>query len=972
MASSWQCWCSRFGLASSLFLGGAIASSGDYALAQIIPDTTLGNQNSTVKPISPTVDQINGGATRGANLFHSFQEFNVGEGRSVYFTNPVGIQNILTRVTGTNPSNILGTFGVTGGNANLFVINPNGIIFGQNASLNVGGSFAATTANAIGFGDRGVFSASAPEAPSLLTVNPNAFVFNQIAARAIVINSRRLLDWNDHSGKSLLFVGGDVSMNGGDLFAPGAHLELGGLAGSGTIGLNVNSNKLRSSFPDGVARTNIQINNTYIDTGFINNAEGSGIIISAQNLDISDSYLAIGAPREGNAGNLSLHALGSISIEDSFFINSTNGKGNAGSILLHALGSISIEDSYFYSQTWGDGNTGNIFVQALGSISFKSSSISVYRGYDNTFGEGNTGNILLQAQDSISVDNSHFESNTVKGGNTGNILLQALGSISVDKSEFSSSNFLPGNDGNGNILLQAHGSISFDNSRINTSFFGDSDAGSISLQAHGSISIDYSFLSTSTSGAGKGGDITIQAQSLSLINGTQLSASTSGKGNAGNIQIYAKDSVTISGDDPLFRYSTGVSTNTWPTADGRGGDITIETGALRILDGALVSAASRNNSQGGNITANVNTLEISGGGQMLATAFNNGNAGKITVNANESITLSGSDPTYFDRLAQRAARYADVMLTVQLISYIASDSPISGIFSNTVTNSTGRGGNIELRTEYLNVRDGAQVNVSSNGSGNAGELRVEANSILLNNQAKLQASTISGEGGNINLQVQDLILMRRNSSISAEARGTANGGNATIKAPFIVAVPSEDIDIIAKAERGRGGNINITTNGIYGLEYHPKLTPLSDINASSEFGVNGTVQINTPDVDPSRGLTNLPTEVIDPSNQIDQTCAAGGKAAQNEFIITGRGGLPPNPREPLSQDAIQVDWVTLHPRRENPSRQTVSVQATSTTPAPLVEAQGWEFDIRGNVVLTADPTTVTPHRSSLNSPNCHS
>jgi filamentous hemagglutinin family protein len=139
----------HLGLAGSLALSGAIASSEDCALAQIIPDTTLGNQNSTVTPISPTIDQINGGATRGANLFHSFREFNVDDGRSALFTNPVGIQNILTRVTGTNPSNILGTLGVTGGNANLFLINPNGIIFGENASLNVGGSFVATTANAL-------------------------------------------------------------------------------------------------------------------------------------------------------------------------------------------------------------------------------------------------------------------------------------------------------------------------------------------------------------------------------------------------------------------------------------------------------------------------------------------------------------------------------------------------------------------------------------------------------------------------------------------------------------------------------------------------------------------------------------------------------------------------------------------------------------------------------------------------------
>jgi filamentous hemagglutinin family protein len=148
---------------SSLVIAGVlIASWGESAFAQLVPDTTLGSENSTVTPLTPAIDQIDGGATRGANLFHSFEEFNIGSGHSVYFTNPVGIENILTRVTGANPSNILGTLGITGGNANLFVINPNGIIFGPNARLELGGSFVASTASSIKFADGTEFSAVNP------------------------------------------------------------------------------------------------------------------------------------------------------------------------------------------------------------------------------------------------------------------------------------------------------------------------------------------------------------------------------------------------------------------------------------------------------------------------------------------------------------------------------------------------------------------------------------------------------------------------------------------------------------------------------------------------------------------------------------------------------------------------------------------------------------------------------------------
>lgn len=157
---------------------GASAVFGNRAFAQITPDATLGAKRSLINSgVSNGLprDQIEGGAIRGINLFHSFYQFNVGEGQSVYFHNPAGIENIISRVTGGSPSDIRGTLGVSGGTANLFLLNPSGIIFEPNARLDVGGSFVATTANAIQFGTQGFFSSSDRLPPSLLTVNPSAF-----------------------------------------------------------------------------------------------------------------------------------------------------------------------------------------------------------------------------------------------------------------------------------------------------------------------------------------------------------------------------------------------------------------------------------------------------------------------------------------------------------------------------------------------------------------------------------------------------------------------------------------------------------------------------------------------------------------------------------------------------------------------------------------------------------------------------
>jgi len=163
--------CSPNPLASLVFCGTVFL--GRAAVAQLTPDSTLGPENSLVN--SGTINGlpaqlINGGATRGPNLFHSFQDFNVRALERVYFTNPNGIANILTRVTGTNLSNIQGTLGVTGG-ANLFLLNPNGILFGPNAKLDIAGSFVASTAESLIFADGSEFSATNPDTPPLLTVN---------------------------------------------------------------------------------------------------------------------------------------------------------------------------------------------------------------------------------------------------------------------------------------------------------------------------------------------------------------------------------------------------------------------------------------------------------------------------------------------------------------------------------------------------------------------------------------------------------------------------------------------------------------------------------------------------------------------------------------------------------------------------------------------------------------------------------
>ncbi len=265
---------------------------------------------------------------------------------------------------------------------------------------------------------------------------------------------------------------------------------------------------------------------------------------------------------------------------------------------------------------------------------------------------------------------------------------------------------------------------------------------------------------------------------------------------------------------------------------------------------------------------------------------------------------------------------------------------------------------MRIKARSLSVTNGALISVDSQGSGEGGNIQIQAGSLNLDNQARITAETASSQGGNITLQVEDLLLIRRNSLISTNA-GTAqaggDGGNITIDADLIVAVPGTNSDITANAFLGSGGRIQITTQGIFGIEPRERLTPFNDITASSELGLAGIVEINTPNVDPSRGVADLPENFEAPP--LTQGCRPGGAGTSGSFISTGRGGLPQSPDE-LSSNTVWEDLRSPTPRVNNRSSSATVTPPTPSRPERIVEAQGWIIGPNGNVILTAQPTAV--------------
>lgn len=290
-------------------------------------------------------------------------------------------------------------------------------------------------------------------------------------------------------------------------------------------------------------------------------------------------------------------------------------------------------------------------------------------------------------------------------------------------------------------------------------------------------------------------------------------------------------------------------------------------------------------------------------------------------------------------------------------SRISAAAIVPNLVFQTVFNTppipSGDSGQLSIDTPTFKIEDQGVVTVRSDGPGNAGTLSVRADAMRLTDGGSLTAITTSGAGGNLNLQLEDSLIMRRGGLINTESLGTGNGGNITLKVPILVAL--ENSDIIANAVLGAGGNIQLNTQSILGTAFRDQLTPESDITASSQFGLSGVVEINTLEVDPSSGIVALPDNVADPSQQIVAGCSA---VTNSQFIATGRGGLPPRPTEQAGNNATWTDLRDLEPLSDGdlePPAKTANQPALETE-TPIIEASSWRQNHQGRLEFIAIET----------------
>ncbi|MGF1536673.1 MAG: filamentous hemagglutinin N-terminal domain-containing protein [Elainellaceae cyanobacterium] len=790
------------------------------AKAQVIPDGTLGPESSLLLPNGVTVegaaaDLIRAGARRGENLFHSFERFSIGEGQRVYFENPAGVARVFSRVTGETRSDILGTLGSLGG-ADLFLLNPNGIVFGPNARLNVGGSFVASTGDRVTFADGREFSA-VPQASELLSINVPLGVQFNASAQGDIVNQGSL---EAGLGQSLTLFGRTIENSGQLTARSGGDIVLvtPQTAGSSVLvdGGVVNTNVERDDVTPGgnISMTTHDLtvqNDGIVTASTLGQGDAGRIDIGATGtvtVDGERSTIAsqVGQTSTGNSGGIAIAARNITVLNAGEISASTFGAGNSGLLEVNVTEAIRLDgfDSHLTSrvepsstgdssgirittgdlfvlngalvgaETRGEGNSGLIEIVAAENVRVEGQSSFVSSRVDLN-GTGDSGGISIATGSLSVVNDGEISASTFSEGNSGLVEITATEDVRVDgQNSFLTSRVDPSGTGDsGGIRITTGNLFVLDGALVGAVTFGDGNSGLIEIVAAEDVRVAgaNSFISSRVEsvGTGNSGGISIAARNLSVIDDGEISASTFGEGNSGLLKIDVEEDVRVDGQNSFLSNRVGL------TGTGSSGGITITTGDLFVLNGGAISAGT----------------------------FNQGSSGQLEITAEGQIVLDG------DRLPPSITNLAEVPFTPDNVVIFDSLSTISSIVG---FNATGDSGSITIQAEKLSVLNDSLISATTISEGDSGQVRITAGEVVVDGTLAAISSEVfpiaTGDSGGIDIVTTDLSV-RNDGSISADTFGEGNAGPMRIEAGAI-SLSSRGSEISTETvSSGNGGGIQI-------------------------------------------------------------------------------------------------------------------------------------------------------------------
>lgn len=506
---------------------------------------------------------------------------------------------------------------------------------------------------------------------------------------------------------------------------------------------------------------------------------------------------------------------------------------------------------------------------------------------------------------------------------------------------------------------------------------------------------------STTVGAGSASTIEINTGTLRVIDGAKITAATDGLGSGGNLTINAARSIDVGGEtillgflpeavpftDPVTRAflidqtpaSQIIARSAFVPNSGPSGNIMINTGDFTLRNGANLTAGS-NFGPGGTITLNATgTVEIVGSSKsglstsnVSTASISQNNALDTIIRANQLILRDGGVITA-SAFGSGQAGDIEINTTTSVEVLGVSRSGLIPSQINAGTFGVGNSGDIRISTGTLKIKNGGVIQLNSLAQGQTGSFSALANSVLLENQSQISSNAVASPAGNINIDT-NLLLLNNGSHITTNAFGLDAGGNINLNADVIAALPLDgDSNITANAINGPGGQITITTQGLFGIAVRDRNTDLNDITAISQNNpqLNGVVELNTPDADPSENLAEQPEDVESPQ-PIAQGCQTRQFANQSRFKRSGRGGLPINPHSALSSLAVWQDLRTdpAPLSQVNPASEMTATLPADTPVQEIMEAQGWQQDEQGRTVLTTQRQGPSYYALQPSAPNC--
>lgn len=911
--------------------------SGLPTQAQIIPDQTLGAEQSIVTPNIEVrgrlADLIEGGAIRGSNLFHSFGDLNVGEVEQIYFANPVGIESILSRVTGNSPSDIFGTLGVDG-TADLFLINPNGIVFGPQVNLDVGGSFYATTAEAISLGES-TFSAVAPEQSQLLAIRPNTSFFNYLSTSSgdienrgqlVIFGEEVVLAGNNIDvqeqivsfGNASLLAIGKIDISSPVLSFGNVNFQADELVVSGRLSAIATSSLTSNKVGDIVLEVNRLrlLAGGQIATNTRTDADGGNIVI-----DAAESVIASGVSDESG------------SVQRSGVQADTNGFGDAGDIVIETPYLLVEEGARIGSQVQegGSGTGGDVNINA-GKLSMRSGG-QITAG---TFSEGEGGILTVKAPEFVTVSGTDGDDSpsglftatygyadandliidtaslsVLEGGQVststlgigrgqgGNLMITATDVVNVVGSSSSNTQFFStissssgillsvdfrgaaGNSGDltvttRNLNVQNGGRISTESlgSGRNPFFPGEAgEAGDLTVVATGFVNLTDGFLRTRTSGLGNAGNLSITAENLYIFNGGEVTASTRGQGDGGNLSVIVAGITDVS--------ESGLGTVSFPEDNsgdvGDAGDVYLQTDQLRVRNGAEISTSAIGFGQAGAVDiVATDFLEVNGG-IFRSGAQANALIGRTVYDPDEEVFQSSSISTTAGSIAENPA--GDLTITAGKLRIINGGRlEANSLFRNA-------GGNLTITaTESIEVggvsRSGEVSTISAQAidTGDAGNIRLETDSMSLRERGQIIASSRGeGKAGNLIFNIYDRLTVEN--GLIGTSSEQSSGGSINIQARELRLIENGDIRTNVNNGTGNGGDIGLAASSIVAFDD-------SDILAFAADGTGGNINLDTraffgENYQPSLLSTNPQT--LEGNNRVDIN--ATGRLASGNIAL---------------------------------------------------------------------------------------